>query len=81
VRSGGRHLDLVRNDWAVSQQVVVARIFVSDDAYGLIVKDTASEQYESCIFESLGDQAKAPGRVIVERLLAIFHGPLHLSEL
>ncbi|MGH9056788.1 MAG: hypothetical protein ACRDYY_13160 [Acidimicrobiales bacterium] len=74
------HIDLIRNDWQDSVQSLVARIFVSENDFGLIVKDTTSEHYENNIFDALGQQAKALGREIVSTLQRMFHGPYLMAS-
>jgi hypothetical protein len=69
------HIDLVRNDFKAGTQSAVARVYLSEDSYGLIVKDTAGQHYENNIFDALGEQAKGPAATIVDALARLFKGP------
>ncbi|MGH9918234.1 MAG: hypothetical protein ACRD6W_05100 [Nitrososphaerales archaeon] len=69
------HVDLVRNDWEKDVQESVARIYVDQAGYGLIVKDAVSGHWEGNVFDALGEAVREPADRIVETLMNAFHGP------
>lgn len=68
------HLDLVRNDLENNEQVLVARIYVEADGYGVIVKDEVGD-WRGNVFDALGEMVRQPGPQIVETLRRAFDGP------
>jgi hypothetical protein len=79
----GRHVDLVRNDWAKEVQFRVAVVIVGDDnALGFIVKPEAEGDWETVIKEALGSPASVRAADVVGRLQEAFKEPyLFASDL